>query len=171
MSKAVSAAALMAALLTGCNTGPGVQGRDTEVPVTRETALSSESTGAAEEEVRPPPERSIFYRYDAYTIEQRYQALVVAHAQFLRDHPELSLRIEGNCDERGSSTYNLALGQRRADFVKRMLVLLGLEETRITAVSLGAERPRTSGRARASLHSNRRSDLIYVGSTGSMLER
>jgi len=71
--------------------------------------------------------------------------------------------VEGNCDERGSSAYNLALGQRRADFVKRALVVLGADATQITAVSLGAERPKVRGRTEAARAENRRSDLLYIG--------
>jgi peptidoglycan-associated lipoprotein len=73
------------------------------------------------------------------------------------------VRIEGNCDERGSSTYNLALGQRRADFVKRALELLGADAKQITAVSLGAERPKALGSSDASRAQNRPSDLKYIG--------
>lgn len=69
----------------------------------------------------------------------------------------------GNCDERGSRAYNLALGQRRADFVKRALVLLGVHPTQISAVSLGAEKPKALGRSDAARGQNRRSDLVYMG--------
>ena len=107
--------------------------------------------------------RSIYYRYDAFDIEADYQALLEAHAQLLREHPELALRIEGNCDERGSSQYNLALGQRRADSLKRAFTLLGVPAKQIAAVSLGAEMPRVTGHEEQDYAENRRSDLLYAG--------
>ena len=71
--------------------------------------------------------------------------------------------IQGNTDERGSREYNLALGQRRAEAVRRMLVLLGAPEAQIEAVSLGEEKPRASGGSEADFAQNRRSDLLYGG--------
>jgi peptidoglycan-associated lipoprotein len=107
--------------------------------------------------------RSVYYANDAYTIETLYQEVIEAHAQFLHEHPDLKLRIEGNCDERGSTEYNLALGQRRADMVKRALVMLGADAGQITAISLGSQRPKALGHSEAERSQNRRSDLLYVG--------
>jgi peptidoglycan-associated lipoprotein len=107
--------------------------------------------------------RSIYYRNNEYTVAKQYLPLIQAHGKFLGAHPDFALRVEGNCDERGSSAYNLALGQRRADFVKRALVVLGADPTQITAVSLGAERPKVRGRTEAARAENRRSDLLYIG--------
>jgi peptidoglycan-associated lipoprotein len=107
--------------------------------------------------------RSVYYANDSYTIEAPYQEVIEAHAQLLQGHPELKLRVEGNCDERGSTEYNLALGQRRADMVKRALVMLGADATQITAVSLGSQRPRALGHSEAERSQNRRSDLLYIG--------
>jgi peptidoglycan-associated lipoprotein len=111
---------------------------------------------------RPPSERSIYYGYNAHSIESEYYSMLQAHAQFLRRHRDLKLRVEGNCDERGSTEYNLALGQRRADLVKRALVLLGVPENRISAVSFGAQRPKVIGYGDLVWAHNRRSDLIYI---------
>jgi len=77
--------------------------------------------------------------------------------------PEFKLRVEGNCDERGSTEYNLALGQRRADMVKRAMVMLGADATQITAISLGSQRPKALGHSEAERSQNRRSDLLYIG--------
>jgi len=74
----------------------------------------------------------------------------------------MRVRIEGNCDERGSSTLNLALGQRRADMIKKALVMLGADPRQVTAVSLGSERPKVPERDEAASAQNRRSDLLYV---------
>ncbi len=111
----------------------------------------------------PLSTRSVYYANDSYTIEEPYRVLIEAHARFLHEHPGLRLRIEGNCDERGSTEYNLALGQRRADLVKRALVMLGADAAQITAVSLGSQRPRALGHSEAERSENRRSDFSYIG--------
>ena len=107
--------------------------------------------------------RSVYYANDSYTIETSYQDVVEVHAQFLHQHPEFKLRVEGNCDERGSTEYNLALGQRRADMVKRAMVMLGADATQITAISLRSQRPKALGHSEAERSQNRRSDLLYIG--------
>ena len=76
----------------------------------------------------------------------------------------MNLRIEGNCDERGSREYNLALGQRRADSVKRALTLLGVPADQIQTVSYGSEKPKATSHDEQAYAENRRSDLIYPGS-------
>ena len=105
--------------------------------------------------------RSIFYDYDEATIKPDYRALVEAHAKYIREHPGASVVVEGNCDERGSREYNLALGQRRAESLKNMLVLLGAPASQIEPVSLGEEKPRANGHNAQAWSQNRRSDIIY----------
>ena len=75
----------------------------------------------------------------------------------------MRLRVEGNCDERGSSTLNLALGQRRADMIKKVLVMLGADPRQVTAVSMGSEKIKVPERSEAARAQNRRSDLLYIG--------
>ena len=131
-------------------------------PSIAEGALS-DLAGMLKDVNSPLSKRSVYYEYDAYDIQADYQPMLEAHAQFLREHQDLNIRVEGNCDERGSREYNLALGQRRADSVKRALTLLGVPAKQINAVSLGAEKPRTLGQEPQDYAENRRSDLIYVG--------
>jgi peptidoglycan-associated lipoprotein len=107
-------------------------------------------------------ERSIYYGCDRYDIEDKFVPIIEAHANFLLEHPELKIKVEGNCDDRGSREYNLALGQRRADSVKRAMTLLGVPADQIETVSFGAERPVSFGQDEASWAQNRRSDIIYV---------
>jgi peptidoglycan-associated lipoprotein len=106
-------------------------------------------------------DRSIYYDFDRYDIKEEYVPIIEAHANFLLANPELSIKVEGNCDDRGSREYNLALGQRRAESVKRAMTLLGVEEYRIETVSFGAERPKAFGQDEASWSQNRRSDIVY----------
>jgi len=107
--------------------------------------------------------RSIFYDYDSDTVKDEYRPMIQAHAKYLADHPDAKMLIQGNCDERGSREYNVALGQRRADGLRRMLVLLGARENQIEAVSLGEEKPRCNEQTEACYDQNRRSDMLYGG--------
>lgn len=106
--------------------------------------------------------RKIYYDFDRYDIKEEYVPIIEAHANFLLAHPDIKIRIEGNCDDRGSREYNLALGQRRADSVKRAMTLLGVNPGQIDSVSFGAERPVAFGQDEASWSQNRRSDIIYI---------
>jgi peptidoglycan-associated lipoprotein len=107
--------------------------------------------------------RSIFYDFDKFDVKDEYKALIEAHARYLRENPSAKMLIQGNTDERGSREYNVALGQRRSDGVRRMLVLLGAREDQIEAVSLGEEKPRAQGSDEAAWSQNRRSDMLYSG--------
>ena len=111
----------------------------------------------------PLSKRSIYYDFDAYNIKEEFQQVVEAHAKFLLEHKDMKVRVEGNCDERGSREYNLALGQRRADSVKRALTLLGVPNKQIETVSFGSEKPKAVGHDDDAWAENRRSDLAYVG--------
>lgn len=111
----------------------------------------------------PLAKRSVYYDYDMYSIRDEFQPMVEAHAKFLLEHKDVKLRVEGNCDERGSREYNLALGQRRADAIKRAMMLLGVPAKQVETVSFGAEKPKASGHDEESWAENRRSDIVYVG--------
>jgi peptidoglycan-associated lipoprotein len=92
--------------------------------------------------------RSVYYEYDRYDIKEEYVPIVEAHSKFLMDHADLKIAVQGNCDDRGSREYNLALGQRRANSVKHAMVLLGVGDKQIETVSFGAEKPWPSVRTR-----------------------
>jgi len=106
--------------------------------------------------------RSVYYDFDKSEIKSEYRPMIEAHAGYLRDHAQATVRIEGNCDERGSREYNLALGQRRADGVRKALGLLGVADSRIETVSWGEEKPRAQGHDEQAWAQNRRSDIIYT---------
>jgi len=107
--------------------------------------------------------RSVFYDFDKYDVKDEYKPMVDAHAKYLRENTGTRMLIQGNTDERGSREYNIALGQRRAESVKRMLLLLGGREDQIEAVSLGEEKPRATGTGEDAWAQNRRSDMLYPG--------
>jgi peptidoglycan-associated lipoprotein len=108
--------------------------------------------------------RSVYYDYDSDAIKEQYRPLLQAHAKYLAEHSATKMLIQGNCDDRGSREYNIALGQRRAEGVKRMLTLLGAAESQVEPVSLGEEKPRcTTDKGEPCYAENRRSDLLYSG--------
>ena len=106
--------------------------------------------------------RSVYYEFDKSDIKSEFRPLIEAHAGYLRDHAAATVRIEGNCDERGSREYNLALGQRRADSVAKAFGLLGVQGQRIETTSWGEEKPKAAGHDEAAWAQNRRSDIIYT---------
>ncbi|HEV8517743.1 MAG TPA: peptidoglycan-associated lipoprotein Pal [Burkholderiales bacterium] len=107
--------------------------------------------------------RSVYYDYDSSVVKDEYKPLVTAHSQYLTKNRATKITIQGNTDERGSREYNLALGQRRADSVKQMMILLGAQESQIESVSFGEEKPRATGKDEAAFSENRRSDIVYQG--------
>ena len=108
-------------------------------------------------------QRSVFFDYDSFVIKDEYKPMVTAHSRYLTANPKQKITIEGNTDERGSREYNIALGQKRADSVRQMMVLLGVKEDQIESVSFGEEKPRNPGHDEAAFSENRRSDIRYAG--------
>src|SRR5665811_1445694 len=86
--------------------------------------------------------RSVYFPLDVSAVQEADKPVVLAHAKYLSGHPDRKVRVEGNADERGSNEYNLALGQRRAESVKKMLELGGAKASQIDTVSYGEEKPR-----------------------------
>lgn len=111
-------------------------------------------------------QRSIYFDLDRYEVKSDYQGLVAAHAKFLTANPGFRVLIQGNTDERGSREYNLSLGQKRADAVKRALVLLGVQDNQVESVSLGEEKPKNPGQDEAAYAENRRADILYRAPDG-----
>ena len=105
-------------------------------------------------------EPSIYFDYDKFEVKSQFALTIEVFAEYMRAIPGSKLRIEGNCDERGTIEYNLALGQRRADAVKAALVSMGIDGDRIETISYGEERPRNSIGSELGFSVNRRADLI-----------
>jgi peptidoglycan-associated lipoprotein len=108
-----------------------------------------------------PGQRSVYYDFDRSDIKPEFRPTIEAHARYLREHADERVTIEGNGDERGSREYNLALGQKRAEAVQRMMRLSGAADGQIEAVSFGEEKPKAVGHDEASWAENRRSDVVY----------
>lgn len=110
--------------------------------------------------------RSIYFGFDQFTVDSQYNELVAAHAKFLTNNRGFKVLIQGNTDERGGAEYNLSLGQKRSEAVKKNLTLLGVKEDQVEAVSLGKEKPKATGHDEAAWAENRRADILYKNSNG-----
>jgi len=107
--------------------------------------------------------RSVYFDFDSNAVKDEFRPVVQAHSKYMVDKKDSKIRIEGNCDERGSREYNLALGQRRAESVKKTMTVLGVSEARIETVSFGEEKPANAGHDEAAWAQNRRADIKYAG--------
>ena len=132
-------------------TTSGAQGAD----------LSGSALGAEEQAIQAMQRAGtvIFFDYDRAEIKPEYVPIVTAHAQYLNGNASRKLRLEGHSDERGSREYNIGLGERRAQSVRRALLLQGVNETQLTTVSYGEERPAVQGSDESAYSKNRRVEL------------
>jgi peptidoglycan-associated lipoprotein len=105
--------------------------------------------------------RIIYFDFDKSEIKPEYNDLITAHARNLTGHPNLRIKLEGNTDDRGTREYNIGLGERRAQAVRRALMLQGVAENQITTVSYGAERPAAEGDDESAWAQNRRVEMVY----------
>jgi len=124
---------------------------------------ASDSVAALKDPSSPLSKRQIFFDYDRFDVKDEYRPLIEAHAKYLRENPNAKMLIQGNADERGSREYNVALGQKRSDNVKKMLVLLGAREAQLESVSLGEEKPMCADHSENCWSKNRRGDMLYGG--------
>ena len=120
------------------------------------TASQIAAAKAALGKVKP----SIYFDYDKFEIKSEYQPTITAFANYLKADAKARLVIEGNADERGTTEYNLALGQKRAEAVSKALGVLGVPANRVEAVSNGEEKPRAKGSTEAAWAENRRADPL-----------
>jgi peptidoglycan-associated lipoprotein len=104
----------------------------------------------------------IYFDFDKSEIKPQYADIVSANARNLVSHPALKLKLEGNTDERGTREYNIGLGERRAQAVRRALLLQGVAENQLSTVSFGAERPAAEGDDETAWAKNRRVELVYL---------
>ena len=105
--------------------------------------------------------KSVYFAFNEYNVTDQYRGVVELHGKYLLATPAQRVTIEGNTDARGGAEYNLALGQRRADAVRRMLTLLGVPDTQVETISFGKEKPKALGDTEADYAENRRADFAY----------
>ena len=178
--KKIVLAAIAAAFLAGCQstptTAPVEDKSATGDPAAAAAGASTSGTGTAgvsgastaQTDPRKDPnnilyKRSIYFEFDSFVVADQYKPIIEAHAKYLAANRNAKVALQGHADERGSREYNIALGQKRSDAVKRMMTLLGVQETIVETVSFGEEKPKNSGHDEASWAENRRVDIIYAG--------
>lgn len=105
--------------------------------------------------------RSIYFDLDSYVIKEEFKPVIEAHGKYLAGRPERKVVIQGHTDERGGSEYNLALGQKRAEAVRRALAVAGAKDAQMEAISLGKEKPKATGSNEEAWAQNRRADIAY----------
>ncbi len=160
----------IAAVLSGC--ASGVKLNDVQVDdrsggasgqVGGVNSLSARGLGAMEGIKQGPVgvEHIIYFDLDSYTVKSEYQNVLEAHSRYLRADRTRRVNLEGHTDARGGSEYNLALGQKRADAVRRALSALGVPEGQMESVSFGKEKPVAQGSDEAAYSQNRRAALNY----------
>ena len=109
----------------------------------------------------PAGARLVYFDYDSFVIRSEFQALIESHARYLKADSSRKVAIEGHTDETGGREYNLALGQKRSEAVRRALTLLGVADSQVEAVSFGKEKPAVAGSDEASMAKNRRAEINY----------
>lgn len=130
-------------------------------------AAGANEGSIADEEVPGPQQgllqkRTVYFDFDSAEIRGDGIDIVAAHAKYLAAHPEARVRLEGNTDERGSREYNIGLGERRAQAVRRAMLLQGASDNQISTVSYGEERPAVPGHNEAAWAKDRRVDIVYT---------
>ena len=168
--------ALLALFIAGCSSTPDTGAEQAGAPVESRGGDSSKvatvTANGMDSRMLPPEltdpksilsKRSVYFDYDKFDIKAEYKDLVAAHAKFLSSNRQFKMLIQGNTDERGSREYNLALGQKRADAVKKALGLLGVSESQLESVSLGEEKPSCGEASETCWAANRRGDMLYSG--------
>ncbi len=141
----------------------GLEGQEGEI---QEGVIGSEgirepgTDNAISEGRTSAPFLPVYFDFDRYTIRPDMRDRMEKNAQAMLDHPDIKIEIQGNCDERGTNEYNLALGEKRAKAAKDYLVMMGVSPERISIVSLGEERPLDPGHNEVAWAKNRRDDFI-----------
>jgi peptidoglycan-associated lipoprotein len=154
---------------TAATTGSGAAGDGVETTAVGGQGVSGSSLdgSAAYDDPRKNPAsplatRNVFFDFDSFVVKDEYRPMIEAHAAYLRDRSKARVILQGNTDERGSREYNLALGQKRAEAVRRMLAVLGVSDAQMEAVSFGEEKLRNEGDTEAAHAENRRTDIVYA---------
>ena len=169
--KSVAFIVSTAALLSACSST-----KLQETPVQEKPVAATPAPAADTREIRPVEtgnvdplndpkgvlaNRSVYFDYDSYAVREDGKPVVQNHSSYLTKNTGRKVLIQGNTDERGGTEYNLALGQKRAEAVRRAMTALGVSDGQLEAVSLGKEKPKAQGHDEAAWAENRRADIVY----------
>lgn len=181
----VASLAASMALFAGCGrqevqTGEGVTATKPAAPAQEQKPAPATGMGAEESLNTPPPPSSktatvtisegrtdapmlpVYFDFDKSNIRADQQSRIEKDASYLKDNPQVTIQVQGNCDERGTNEYNMALGERRALSAKKYLMNLGIAGTRISTISFGEEKPLALGHDEAAWAQNRRDDFVFT---------
>jgi peptidoglycan-associated lipoprotein len=169
MKNLVTTVALVAslALFAGCRTKPP-PAPETPPASTTDTNTVTDATGLVDETASQGPsgellsKRIVYFDFDRADINADSQSVVTAHAAYLAKNPNQKVRLEGHADERGSREYNIGLGERRGQAVRRAMLLQGVAEVQLSTVSYGEERPAAAGSDEQTYALNRRVEIVYL---------
>ncbi|ADU99393.1 peptidoglycan-associated lipoprotein Pal [Alicycliphilus denitrificans] len=173
--KRVSLALTIAALMAGCSSGVKLDDVPVEDKGATSTVPGANSGGTSQSGVAPVDltqsgreaggpvgvARIIYFDFDSFTVKPEYQSVLEGHSRYLKASSARKVMLEGHTDERGGREYNLALGQKRAEAVRRSLALLGVPDAQMEAVSYGEEKPAAQGHSESAFAQNRRVELSY----------
>lgn len=139
----------------------------TTTPSTQGTQGQQSGTAKAVDPLKDPnsplSKRVVYFDYDRDAVKPEYASLVQAHASYMAQNRSRKVRLEGHADERGSREYNMALGQRRADAVRKATAVLGVGNERMETISFGEDKPKSTGHDEAAWAQNRRVEILYDG--------
>lgn len=173
MKKNLLLSALMVSFLAACASQDvkeqpkaAVEDKTVAKAPAAETKSAGESAVAANPLKDPNnilSKRSVYFDFDKSVVKDEFKPMVEAHAKYLQAHGDAKMTVQGNTDERGSREYNIGLGQRRADAVKKVMNVLGVADKQVETVSFGEEKPRKDCHEESCWQENRRADIVYQG--------
>jgi len=167
--KRVSIALSIAVLLAGCSSGVKLDESASANSGANTTSgnasgVSNVDLTASQIDADGGPKgvgRVVYFEFDSFSVTPQAQGVVEGNAQFIKADPSRKVTVQGHTDERGGREYNLALGQKRAEAVRRSLNLLGVSDSQVEAVSYGEEKPAATGNNEAAYAQNRRAEISY----------
>ncbi len=146
---------------TGAVVTPGSSGSADGSAAGKNGVAAVDLGKAAQDGAAPAGPHLVYFDYDSFVIKSEFQVLIETHARYIKAGNNRKVVIEGHTDERGGREYNLALGQKRAEAVRRALGLLGVSDNQLEAVSFGKEKPAVQGSDEAAMAQNRRAEITY----------
>lgn len=163
--------ALLCVGLTGCATTPNecqppscdAKLEPAPIAASGKYGQNSQTPNSIANIVGIPQSRVVYFDFDVSDVRQDQRQILETNATYLAKNQQLKVRLEGHADERGSREYNLALGERRAQSVKRYLSMMGVQEIQINTLSYGEEKPASEGHDESAWKLNRRVEIIYLG--------
>lgn len=162
--KSLSACLLGLMVLAGCSSTNVKPQADTTPKSTESQQANTNNATGSNQQAAPdntaPAAHSIYFSFDQSDVKNNYEPVLQANANWLKKHADTKVVLQGNTDERGSSEYNLALGNRRAENTKKALSMLGVASKNIEVVSFGKEKPKAACHEESCWAENRRADIV-----------